>query len=717
MQISYYRRSLLAGLSASAACLAQPAAGQEVPVASESAGREESRDEIVVTGRPLNQVLDVNVGAFGAKNPLDVPLSIKSYDAAEIANRASRTLLDVLRTDPSIQPASSGGSYDNFRMRGFAIDTVNTLRRDGLSLAPFQDVPFENVERVDVLKGPSGFLYGFNSPGGTINYVVKRPSRERFLTATAELTSLQGRYAAIDGSTTLGDGGSGIRVNAAYEKRGDFNHARDLERVFASAAVDLRLSDTMLLQLNGDYQWKELAADPLLRADQSGRADPLDPSSYVTPSRIDRRDLLAPSWFRYGTRTYNLDARFEAKVADGWTGIVQANRSQNIRKGAFTEYFDIRPDGTIGYADLFYDPSARFRVTSAQAYLSGKFRTGGIGHEMFVGASHKLQANRWPAVVVDSSMAPIGAISVGNILDPIQPPVFDLSPLPRRDYSGRTREDSIFASDLVTLATAVQVMLGGRYIWYRATQGASVYDQTAFVPTVGLVLKPRRDLTIYANYARGLETGEYAPSTANNPGVQSGPVRSTQYEIGAKAEFGPDLGFNLALFQIEKQAGFVNRANDFVLDGTFRHRGVEMTAHGRAARGLTLSAQLAYLDTSLRNVIDPTLLGKRTEGVPKWQGGLSADYSIRGLAGLSLNGAVRFVSGRPVDAQNSGFIDGYALVDAGMRYETTLGRTPVAFRLIGKNLSNRYYYSGVSYARGLEVGQPREITLSASARF
>src|SRR3546814_8369285 len=80
----------------------------------------------------------------------------------------------------------------------------------------------------------------------------------------------------------------------------------------------------MLLQLNGDYQWKDLVADPLLRADQSGRADPLDPASYILPPRIDRRALLAPSWYRYTTEAFNFDARFEAKIADGWTGIVRS---------------------------------------------------------------------------------------------------------------------------------------------------------------------------------------------------------------------------------------------------------------------------------------------------------------------------------------------------------------------------------------------------------
>ena len=150
MYFSIYRRSLLTGLCVSVAVLAQPAMSQQAPIASDTNEREAIVDEIIVTGRPLNEVLDVNVGAFGAKSPLDVPLSIEAYGAVEIANTASHTLLDVLKSDPSVQPASTGGNYEKFRLRGFAIDFVNTLLRDALTLAPYKDVPLENVQRIDV---------------------------------------------------------------------------------------------------------------------------------------------------------------------------------------------------------------------------------------------------------------------------------------------------------------------------------------------------------------------------------------------------------------------------------------------------------------------------------------------------------------------------------------------------------------------------------------
>ena len=108
---------------------------------------------------------------------MEVPLIIENYGTEAIHSTDKRTVADVLTVlDPSITSSSYGGGFDNFRLRGFSGDLFNTLRMDGLALAPHQDMPLELVDRVDVLKGPAGFLYGINSPGGTINYLSKRPT-------------------------------------------------------------------------------------------------------------------------------------------------------------------------------------------------------------------------------------------------------------------------------------------------------------------------------------------------------------------------------------------------------------------------------------------------------------------------------------------------------------------------------------------------------------
>lgn len=180
-----------------------------VPVAAQE--REESVTELEATqvSAPLNKALEVNAGGFGAKDAMEIPLAIQSYSSKTIADSSARTAVDVLSLDPSVLSSSGGSGFDNFRLRGFAMDNFNTIRRDGLTLAPHHDVPLENVERIDVLKGPSGFLYGFNSPGGTINYILKRPTLEPLLNVSVQGSSLLGRYVAIDTSDSFNDGAFG----------------------------------------------------------------------------------------------------------------------------------------------------------------------------------------------------------------------------------------------------------------------------------------------------------------------------------------------------------------------------------------------------------------------------------------------------------------------------------------------------------------------------
>jgi len=298
-----------AGTLAACFCLAASAQGVQDSAADAATPAEL---EAVTATAPLNQALQVNAGAFGAREKLEVPLVIENYASETIHQSSTRTVADVLTLlDPSVTSASFGGGFDNFRLRGFSGDLFNTLRMDGLALAPHQDMPMELVERVDVLKGPAGFLYGFNSPGGSINYQPKRPTRQPFTQASVQATSLAGRYGALDHSAALEGGAVGWRLNTGYSQTGSFSHFGDFARGFIGASADLRFSPALLLQWNANWTQTRAMTDPLLRADQSGRADPLNPASYVLPPQINRRNALSPGWFRHRIEASNLDARLE----------------------------------------------------------------------------------------------------------------------------------------------------------------------------------------------------------------------------------------------------------------------------------------------------------------------------------------------------------------------------------------------------------------------
>jgi len=675
-------------------------------------------DAVTVTA-PLNKALAVNAGAFGARDKMEVPLVIENYGSGIIHQADNRTVADVLTVlDPSVTSSSFGGGFDNFRLRGFSGDLFNTLRMDGLALAPHQDMPLELIERVDVLKGPAGFLYGFNSPGGSINYQPKRPTREPLTRMTVQGSSLQGHYVALDNSASFAGGAFGYRLNSGYSKTGDFNHFGDFERKFIGVTADVRLSPAALLQFNTNWTKTHSMTDPLLRADQSSRANPLDATSYILPPKINRRHALSPSWFRHGIDASNFDAKLEIALNDRWTAVAQWIFSRVKHTAAYNDLFDIQPDGSITEAWLAIRRGSRYDSWTGQTYLTGTFETGRLQHEVFVGASHHMNHDIAPGWDEDggSSAAEIAAASVGNILNPVQPPRIHYGGIHPLDYNSNIQESSVFASDLISFNENVQAMLGARYIRFDARNhyaGAMPESKTALVPTIALMWRPSSNWMAYLSHSQGLERGEYAPYYAANANESSDTIESRQHEIGLKAQAG-DNSLGLALFDLQRDATYLNASNVFVGSGKYQHRGIELTASTRVFSQLELSGNVAFLDTALKQVDDPTTLDRRSAGAPRWKAAMQARYAFAG--GFSLEGTLNHVGKSAVDAQNSGFIPAYTLFSASLGYDTTIAAMPVTFRLQGRNLTNRYYYPGVN-SGGVQIGRGREMLLSARMTF
>ncbi len=109
----------------------------------------------------------------------DTPYSINVTSGDLIENRAAHTEGDALMTNPSVSvsvaPNAANASLSRVYIRGFNASDQNELR-DGFDDRSFTIPPIENVQRIEVLNGLSGFLYGFTNPGGTINYVTKQPT-------------------------------------------------------------------------------------------------------------------------------------------------------------------------------------------------------------------------------------------------------------------------------------------------------------------------------------------------------------------------------------------------------------------------------------------------------------------------------------------------------------------------------------------------------------
>lgn len=669
--------------------------------------RLDALEEITVTGRKL--LIDnkrVTLGAFGNKDIMEIPLSIQSYSSVLLENSRARTLLDVVRNDPGVQDGRVNGSYSNLRMRGFSTDWTNTIRRNGLSLAPYQDVPLEGVDQVSVLKGPSGFLYGFNSPGGTVNFITKRPTFDPFNEVTIEGRSYDGWYVHLDTSNTLGaEKTLGYRFNLGHEDVGDFTHSFDFRRSFATGSVDWKVTEKAVLQFNADYQRKEAAAQPVIGI-SGGKLPPL----------YNPRTLLGQPWLQYQADVYNVGSRLDYAWSDAWSLTAEAAYSSNTRYTAFPRIGGVRDNGDViqgTTSRLDISPDQMYWTLSGQVFATGTFSTFGIGHDLVTGASGR---SYWARELGYIRLP----ITVVNIFNPVYVPEPTLPPNPPKNHND-VIQNSVFASDLISFTDHWQALLGARYIHFKNTltvpnTAPVLYIRNKVVPNVGLIYKPTPDVMVYSSYTQGLEQSGVAPPFAVNRGATFAPLLSTQYEVGAKAVIGESFNVGLSAFQINKTLEFVDSALLFRQDGRQRHRGIELTTNGQLTSDLTLVAGVSRLFTTQLDTNDVTVNGQQTPNAPDWQVGLSLDYRLPAVKGLFVGGALTYAGDRAVDAANTVVAPGYTTLDLGARYVCVLLNRNMVFRFNAKNVTNKRYW-GSAESLGVFPGAPRTLYVAVQTEF
>ena len=114
----------------------------------------------------------VSAGALGSRKQVDTPFSTRVVTSDEAQDLMAATANDLFKYDPAVSAISENGISENsmFTVRGMPIDTLNSIKVDGQTFPSWDtDLSLEPFEQVELLKGLSGFMYGFGSPGGIVN--------------------------------------------------------------------------------------------------------------------------------------------------------------------------------------------------------------------------------------------------------------------------------------------------------------------------------------------------------------------------------------------------------------------------------------------------------------------------------------------------------------------------------------------------------------------
>ncbi|GGC02472.1 ferric siderophore receptor [Oxalicibacterium flavum] len=649
----------------------------------------------------------VNAGALGSRSMLETPFSGIVVSNAELQDRQVAKLGDVFATDASVSDNSGAyGAWTSYlTVRGLALDWQNSYRIDGKPFLSYViTLPYEHLEQVDLLKGSSGFMYGFGSPGGMVNYVTKKPTEQNLRSVDIGYSTKGLISEHVDLGGRLGEGGRfGYRLNASHEEGKTFNNG-SLKRNSLSLALDARLTD----RLTWDFQ--SLVQDRDAKGQEPTIYTGLMGNRLPSVVRNNDRTLVGGGTFADNAfRFYSTGLQYA--LAPDWK--LSASYSHSATRTRRNESVLYLSDSLGNYDDYHSDYAEAYQFNQVQAMLEGKFATGSVQHQVVFGASSQVQKNDY------SSNGFFGLVGTGNLREQNVnrydgPGSLDLY------RAGRITQKALFASDTIAFSEQLSLLAGLRYTDYRqvsygvdGTPGQPYEKDGVLTPTVALMFRFDPRTMAYASYIESLEPGSSVGVAYRNNGELLDPLKSRQYEVGIKTER-TDWSATAALFRIEKKAEYANADNYLVQDGQSVYQGLELGSTVQLGHGVQVGGSLMLLDSEYRQGF--AFNGNRVAGAPETIVAAQLAWEVPQVPGLRLHANAKYTGPTMLRPANDVEVSGYTLFNLGASYDTRIKGYETTFRLALNNVTDKRYWM-FQYSDYVKTGDPRSLSINASLKF
>ncbi|MFE8584868.1 TonB-dependent siderophore receptor [Sphingomonas sp. NCPPB 2930] len=674
-------------------------AGSLWPIAAAAQrARDAPSEEIVVTAdrRDSFGADYVQAGTFRDARLIDTPLTVAVLTKPLLDAQQARSLNDAVRNTAGVSQAQINTSiYSNLAVRGITLNNFTNVRWNGvLPVVNLIEQPIESKDRIEVLKGAAGLYYGFATPSGIVNLVTERPTA-----SPVTRFDLQG-----DGNGSVGMsadvsrrfGAAGMRVNAGTGILATGVRRTEGMRSFVTGAFDWMPADGVQILLDAEYIYKTITEPTEFSLMAVNGAITLPP----LPSP---RQNLGADWMLARGKETNLLARVNYDFAPGWRLAGAVGRSYLTRDRAYSSFG--RYDPTTGNGTLAVAQTKGNDYTNIvyRGDVSGTIRTGPIEHSLLIGVAFQTRDGNVPTAV-RSSFAQ-------NLYDPILIP---RQPSPPRIIPNPTRTEDlgVYVFDRASLGDWLQATIGWRRTRYSDVSLTSSYTVTPDTLSYGLMVKPVRWISAYANYIEGLEPGPIAQQIATNAGEILPAAVSRQKEAGVKIAPLAGLLLTGTYFHITRPSAYLNAANLFVQDGEAVYEGAEFSAGGELGRHLSITASAMALSAHQRTGA-ANVVGKRIENAAPFSGSIFADYRLAAVPGLSVSAGIFRVGRRAVNAFNQGYAPGYTTFDLGAACRFDLLGKSATLRAYGDNITDRRYWASTGSSL-LAQGLPRTVKLSLS---
>ncbi|EFP94843.1 TonB-dependent receptor [Vibrio caribbeanicus] len=613
---------------------------------------------------------------------LDVPQSVSVVTKTEMQDRGAARLVDALDGVAGVNNTLGEGSRDQFVIRGF--DALNDIYRDGMRddgvLQSYRSLA--NIERVEVVKGAAGALYGRGSAGGIINLVTKRANGDNFTNVNGSIGSNNQFISQLDSSAALNDKVNG-RINLEYRQADSYVDHIDSNDFFIAPTIRILPADGHTLDFDLEYAHQELVP---YRGVPSKNGKPID---------------VSESAFFGGTNDFQqsdslrLGVNYEWRLNDewAWTNRVSHNRIELEQKGT-------RQGTVVGNTvsqtvnNFGYDPRTTTTLQSELVWETGS-------NQMMIGADYN-QIN------IDLTYAK-NTLPSQNIGNPTIGPTPNPGFKPFRDNTTTTA--GIYIQDVYTLGD-FSIIGNVRYdsmdLEQKKVGGVKEnLDDNKVSYRAGLVYRINYDVSVYTSLARSWQlpySGIYI-----NPKLAEF-FHTDLKEVGAKAYLLDNaLMLNAALFQIDQEQPQTNTEGDVTNKIEARHQGIELEMRGQITQQWDISVGYSYLDAKDKKT------DKKPNDVSDHLFSLWSTYQLN--ENWRLGGGAKYVGDRYAGDDEAVALGDYTTVDLMAAYTT--GRHKIQANAY--NVFNEKYILGATNGKSglnqIGYGAPVEFMLNYGYQF
>ncbi|MBT1065229.1 TonB-dependent receptor [Bowmanella sp. Y26] len=710
----------------------------------------------------------------------EVPVAVTSVGAVELAEKGISTVVEVQQMSPNTTLQKSRGTNSTLTafIRGVGqedplwgyepgvgiyVDDIYMARPQGAVL------DILNVERVEVLRGPQGTLYGKNTIGGAVKYVTKQMTGDTELSVKGTVGSygqkdlkFSGQLPLLEDKLYLGVGyanlnrdGFGSFLTSALDGQDRENYNKDLQAY--RLTLEYQPTTDLFVRLNYDKTEDKSNAKGGYRLLPSILTDaPVPDSKYdsytslPTWNKVENEGLsLTIDWeindeFAFKSITARREGYSPTNIDFDNTSLRIFDVPAIYDDEQFTQEFQLnyQTDGFKMVSGLYYYTADSCGQFEAILDVLGQtaFGTPGLTREVR-GCSNGDSIAAYAQGTYDLTDKLSLTAGLRYTKDEKEATVYNglvfTTVYPESGWvPGYVRDENL-------INASVPKVLDDKDDWSRLT------------PKLGLEYQYSRDMMFYASYGQGFKSGTFNPR-ASGPEIAADPEIVDSFEIGMKSDWNNTVRFNATLFMLDhKDRQYISVIPDpndsSVLNqrlgniGSSEAKGAEIELTVAASDDLKIFANLGYIDADFKEVlsyVDPNTpidISDRysVTNTPEVTASLGFNYTIASSMGdFIVNGNYYYRSEYDlVELDNLLSQDSYGLVNLGINWYSDDGHWTVG--LHGKNLTDEEYLVGNyafiakdpanpgNYIPGLGgdhtligyYGDPRTFSLTVGYRF